>query len=258
MKFDDMLSDVARSAKPRNRGLTSIIDTGYGAGFLDDHLTTCAAYVDLAKFGFGTSVLTGNLDEKLAVYRRHDVEPCFGGTLFEYFYLREQLDQYRELLRDLGIRTVEISDGSVEMPADVKLRLIGEFAQEFTVLSEVGHKDASVVVAPAKWVRSIRAELDAGASRVILEGRESGTAGLYRSTGEMRTGLVEEVLDAGFDPDVLVWEAPLKAHQTYLIRLLGAEVNLANIPVVDVLACETLRRGLRGDTLLDFHGAGGS
>lgn len=253
MNHIDELVRVGRTSKTRSSGLTWVIDTGYGAGFLDDHLHTCASHVDLAKLGFGTSLITDNLAQKLEVYRRHSVEPCFGGTLFELFYLHDDLDSYTALLRDHGITTVEISDGAAEMEPDTKLELIQRFAAEFTVMSEVGRKDTSVVVAPAKWVASIRRELDAGATRVILEGRESGTAGLYRSSGEMRTGLVEEVLDAGFDPDRLVFEAPRKDHQTYLIRLLGPNVNLANISVLDVIACESLRRGLRADTLLEFH-----
>jgi phosphosulfolactate synthase len=248
------LISVGRSEKPRHSGLTWIIDTGFGARFLDDHLETCSSHVDLAKLGFGTSLITDNLSAKLDVYRDHGVEPCFGGTLFELFHLHAQLDRYVDFLRDHGITTVEISDGTAEMEPEVKLRMIEQFAEEFTVMSEVGRKDAAVVVAPAKWVASIRRELDAGATRVILEGRESGTAGLYRTSGEMRTGLVEEVLDAGFDRDTLVFEAPRKEHQTYLIRLLGPNVNLANIGVLDVIACESLRRGLRADTLLDFHG----
>ncbi len=255
MNPTDILANVQRESKPRRCGLTSVIDTGWGVEFLDDHLRTCAAHVDVAKLGFGTSLITDNLVEKITMYQRHDIDVCFGGTLFELFYLHDRVDDYRAILRDLNVTTVEISDGTAEIPAADKLRMISDFASEFTVLSEVGSKDASVVVAPAKWVKSIEHEFEAGASRVILEGRESGTAGLYRTSGEMRTGLVEEVLDAGFDVDLLVFEAPHKEHQTYLIRLLGPNVNLANIAVTDVLPCESLRRGLRGDTLLDFHAA---
>ncbi len=250
----DILDTVPRTRKPRRSGLTSIIDIGFGTAFLDDHLANCADHVDIAKLGFGTGLVSAKLEDKLEMYRRHDIEPCFGGTLFEMYYLRDRLDEYRSLLHDVGVTTVEISDGTVVMPAEEKLRLITEFAADFTVLSEVGRKDSSVVVAPARWVRAIRSELEAGATRVILEGRESGTAGLYRTSGEMRTGLVEEVLDGGFEPEQLVFEAPKKDHQTYLISLLGPDVNLANIAVTDVLPCETLRRGLRGDTLLQFHG----
>jgi len=253
MTVADTLADLDRSAKPREVGITSVIDTGLGVRFIEDHLAGCADYVDLVKLGFGTGILTSNLADKLSMYRGFGIDLCFGGTLFEYFFLRDELDVYKRLLDEFGVSTVEISDGTVDIPADRKLALIAEFAADFLVLSEVGSKDASVVVAPAKWVRSIRDELDAGARRVILEGRESGTAGMYRTTGEMRTGLVEEVLDAGFDPRTLVFEAPQKDHQSYLIRLIGPEVNLANIGLVDILPCEALRRGLRSDTLLDVH-----
>lgn len=253
MNQPNITGSIGRSVKPRSSGLTWVIDTGHGVGFLDDHLATCADHVDLAKLGFGTGLITRTLQQKLDVYRKHDVEPCFGGTLFELFYRHDRVDEYRSMLTELGITTLEISDGTVEIPTNEKLEHIESFARDFTVMSEVGRKDASVVVAPARWVTSIRRELDAGASRVILEGRESGTAGLYRTSGEMRTGLVEEVLDAGFDQNQLVFEAPKKDHQTYLIRLLGPNANLANIGVTDVIACESLRQGLRADTLLDLH-----
>jgi phosphosulfolactate synthase len=253
MNAHDIIGSIGRSTKPRSSGLTWVIDTGHGVGFLDDHLATCADHVDLAKVGFGTGLITKTLEQKLEVYRRHDVEPCLGGTMFELFYLHDRIDDYRSMLLELGITTLEISDGTAEIPTTEKLGYIEQFAREFTVMSEVGRKDASVVVSPARWVASISRELEAGASRVILEGRESGTAGLYRTSGEMRTGLVEEVLDAGFDQDQLVFEAPKKDHQSYLVRLLGPNVNLANIAVTDVIACESLRQGLRSDTLLDFH-----
>jgi len=254
LDVDELLSVSDRTAKPRTAGLTSVIDTGYGVRLIDDHLRSCGSFVDLAKLGFGTGLITANLEEKLAMYREHQVEVCFGGTLFEYFYARGRLDDYRRWVSDQGVTTVEISDGVVQFPGDEKLECIAEFAKDFTVLSEVGQKDASVVVSPAKWVRAIRAEFEAGATRVILEGRESGTAGMYRATGEMRTGLVDEVLEAGFDVASLVFEAPLKDHQAYLVRLLGPSVNLANIAMFDVLACETLRHGLRADTLVDLVG----
>ncbi len=253
MNLDELLAAAPRTMKPRSAGLTSVIDTGYGVRLLDDHLHTCGPYVDLAKLGFGTGLIMANLTDKLAMYRDHEIDVCFGGTLFEFFYVRDRLDDYKRWITDLGVGTVEISDGVVEFQGDRKLELIAEFARDFTVLSEVGRKDSSTVVAPIRWVKSIRDELEAGAALVILEGRESGTAGLYRTTGEMRTGLVEEVLEAGFDPAKLVFEAPKQDQQAYLIRLLGPSVNLANIALFDVLACETLRRGLRGDTLHHFH-----
>jgi phosphosulfolactate synthase len=246
---------VERTRSPRAAGLTCVIDTGHGVGYLDDHLTLVADYVDLAKLGWGTSGVTPVLKEKLAAYRDHGIEACFGGTLFELCYLRGELVAYKRWLAELGLTTIEISDGTLEISMERKAALIADFARDFTVLSEVGSKDTTVVVAPARWVAAIRAELEAGSAWVILEGRESGTAGLYRESGEMRTGLVQEVLDSGIDADRLVFEAPHKAHQTYLIKLIGANVNLGNIQLHDVIGVETLRRGLRSDTLLHFHDA---
>lgn len=255
MSLDNILDYVQRTKKPRTHGLTWVIDTGTGVEYLDDMLSTCAPHLDMIKLAFGTSLITANLNDKIRTIRSHDVKVCFGGTLFELMYLRDRVDDYRSHLQELAIDTIEISDGSIDMPASDKLRLIESFAADFNVVSEVGSKDSSVVVAPARWVKAIRQELEAGASQVILEGRESGTSGMYRTTGEMRTGLIEEVLDAGIEPMQLVFEAPQKGHQQYLIKLLGPDVNLANIAVDDVVACESLRRGLRGDTLEHFHGS---
>lgn len=254
MTVESILDFTPRTSKPRSYGLTWLIDTGAGIGQLDDLLGVCAPYVDMVKLAFGTSLITSRLNEKLEMLRSHDVKICLGGTLFELMYLRNRVEEYRAHLRAMRIDTVEISDGSTVIAAADKLRMIESFAREFNVVSEVGSKDSSVVVAPARWVRAIKNELSAGASHVILEGRESGTSGMYRTTGEMRTGLVEEVLDAGIDPKQLVFEAPQKEHQLYLVKLLGSDVNLANIAVTDVIACESLRRGLRGDTIEHFHG----
>jgi len=249
MELNGLFDHLARSAKPRSNGLTSVIDIGYGDRIVESQLESCALHLDLAKFGFGTSLLTQNLARKIATYRSFEVEVCFGGTLFEFFYLRSRLDDYKQWLSRNGLSVVEISDGSIEFPGDTKLELIAEFARDFTVISEVGSKDSSAIVSPSRWVKMIQSDLDAGASWVILEGRESGTAGLYRASGEMRTGLVDEVLEAGFESDQLIFETPKKEQQTYLIGLLGPNVNLANIGLFDVLPCESLRRGLRGDTL---------
>lgn len=251
---DELFEPIPRTTRPRRSGLTCVIDTGLGVRHLDDHLALVSDYVDLAKLGWGTSGVTLGLADKLAVYRSHGIETCFGGTLFELCYLRDRIDDYKRWLAELGLTTVEISDGTLEISTETKAQLIADFSRDFTVLSEVGSKDTTVVVAPARWVSAIESELDAGSTWVILEGRESGTAGLYRESGEMRTGLVQEVLDSGISSDRLVFEAPHKAHQTYLIKLLGPNVSLANIQPSDVIGVETLRRGLRSDTLLHFHG----
>jgi phosphosulfolactate synthase len=244
----------ARPAKPRATGRTHAIDTGQGVGWIEDQLAVSGSLVDLAKLGWGTSLVTADLAGKLDAYRRHEVEVCFGGTLFELAYLQGRHLDYADWVADQGVATIEISDGAVEFQGDDKLKLIEMLAGRFTVLSEVGSKDAAAIVSPARWVRAIRAELDAGAAYVILEGRESGTAGLYRQTGEIRMGLVDEIVESGIPLERLVFEAPQKAQQVWLLHTHGPGVNLANIALGDVIPVETLRLGLRADTLVDVHG----
>ena len=243
-----------RSEKPRMNGRTQILDKGLGLQGVADILEVAHPYVDLSKLGWGTAVITGNLSEKISLYREFGVEVCLGGTLFELAYLQGKVDEYASYVAGHGLTHVEISDGTIVMPHDEKLEIIARFAEEFTVLSEVGSKDAAAIVTPAKWVTAIRQELAAGASHVILEGRESGTAGMYRPTGEIRMGLVDEVLDAGIGVEHLIFEAPTKSSQVWLIRHIGPHLNFGNIRPDDALSLETLRLGLRGDTMLDIHG----
>lgn len=247
------LSLPQRPHKPREEGRTHVIDTGAGVAWLDDILQSIDEIVDLAKLGWGTSVVTSNLNEKLAIYDRHDIEVCFGGTLFEIAYLQRRIDEYSEWLSTLGVATIEVSDGTLVIDRAEKTRLIEKLAHRFSVFSEVGSKDSDAVVSPARWVEQIRDELSAGARKVILEGRESGTAGLYRPSGEIRMGLIEEIVDAGIDLEDLVFEAPVKAQQVWLLNQLGSDVNLANVHLQDALAVETLRLGLRADTMLSVH-----
>ncbi len=245
-----------RAGKPRKAGRTNILDKGLGLGAVADLLSVSADFVDLMKLGWGTALVLDDLDERLDLYRSHYIDVCPGGTLFEYAYATGQVDGYIGWLKDHSFSHVEVSDGTIAMePAD-KLGAIERLAADFHVLSEVGSKDADAIVSPARWVKAIVAELNAGATDVILEGRESGTAGLYRKSGEMRTGLVDEVLDSGLDPDHLIFEAPQKTHQVYLLKLLGANVNFGNIAPEDAVPLETLRRGLRSDTLAEMHGGG--
>ena len=242
-----------RSTKPRSDGRTHIIDKGLPTGWIEDQLQLAGEFVDLVKLGWGTSVLTPNLTEKLDTYRAHDVDVCFGGTLFELVYLQGRVDEYAGWLRELGITSVEISDGCLEMNGSDKLKLIEEWSGEMTVFSEVGSKDAAVIVTPARWVKAIKQELEAGATYVILEGRESGTAGMYRESGEIRMGLIDEILESGIPVDRLVFEAPTKAQQVWLIKHIGPDINVGNIAPEDALPLETLRLGLRADTLLTIH-----
>lgn len=242
-----------RSVKPRETGLTNVLDSGCGLSALKDLLSVGAEFVDVAKIGWGTALVLPDLEDRIALYRRFDVEVCFGGTLFEYAVLTKQLDDYVPMLRDCGVSLVEVSDGTIEMAQTDKLAAIERLAPDFTVYSEVGSKDVNAIVSPARWVAAIRQELEAGATKVILEGREAGTAGLYRASGEMRTGLVDEIIEAGIEPNCLIFEAPQKTHQVYLLSILGPEVNLANIALSDIVPLETLRLGLRSDTLNMFH-----
>jgi phosphosulfolactate synthase len=222
-----------------------VIDKGLGPRAWEDVLETCGDYIDIVKLGWGTAFVTPNLRQKLDVLRGKPV--VIGGTFFEAVLAQGKLDEYKTWLRELGLTYVEISDGVIDLPRERKLELIEDFARDFTVLSEVGSKDAEAVFAPYQWVEWIKSELEAGAWKVITEGREGGTAGIYRPTGEMRTGLVDEIVHE-IPVDSLLFEAPTKTSQAWFIKQFGPAVNLGNIPPDEVIPLETLRRGLRGDT----------
>jgi phosphosulfolactate synthase len=230
----------------RDGGLTHVIDKGLGPRAWEDVLETSGDYIDIVKLGWGTAPITPNLARKLEVLRAKRV--VFGGTLFEIAYAKGKLDDYKAWLGELGLTHVEISDGTLEIPRERKLELIAEFAADFTVLSEVGSKDSSVEYAAEQWIRWLREDLDAGAWKVITEAREGGTAGIFDSTGGMRTDLIGEIADA-VGVEHVVFEAPSKASQAWFIKQFGPTVNLGNIPPDEVIPLETLRLGLRGDTL---------
>ncbi|HVM17991.1 MAG TPA: phosphosulfolactate synthase [Gaiellaceae bacterium] len=230
----------------RDGGLTHVIDKGLGPRAWEDVLDTAGDHIDIVKLGWGTALVTRNLERKLDVLRGKKV--VLGGTFFEVVYVKDKLDEYKRWLGELGIDHVEISDGTVEIPRERKLELIADFARDFTVLSEVGSKDSEVVFAPYQWVEWIKEELAAGAWKVVTESREGGTAGIFRPTGEMRTGLVDEIAHS-IEVDDLIWEAPSKSAQAWFVKHFGPEVNLGNIPPEEVIPLETLRLGLRGDTL---------
>jgi phosphosulfolactate synthase len=229
-----------------HHGLTHVLDKGLGPRAWEDILEVAGDHISIVKLGWGTAAVTQNLERKLDVLREKPV--VIGGTYFEVLYAKERLDDYKSWLQSLGLQHVEISDGTVNIPRERKLELIADFARDFTVLSEVGSKDAEAVFAPYQWVEWIKEELDAGAWKVIAEGREGGTAGIYRPTGEMRTGLVDEIAHE-VDVDALIFEAPTKSSQAWFIKQFGPQVNLGNIPPDEVIPLETLRLGLRGDTL---------
>ncbi|HZQ90015.1 MAG TPA: phosphosulfolactate synthase [Gaiellaceae bacterium] len=230
----------------RDGGLTHVLDKGLGPRAWEDILEVAGDHIDIVKLGWGTAYVTKSLERKLEILRGKPV--VIGGTFFEVVYVRDKLEEYKTWLQGLGIEHVEISDGTIEIPRERKLELIQDFARDFTVLSEVGSKDSEVVFAPYEWVEWIKEELEAGAWKVITESREGGTAGIFRPSGEMRTGLVDEIAHS-IDFHDLVWEAPTKASQAWFVKHFGPEVNLGNIPPEEVIPLETLRLGLRGDTL---------
>jgi len=248
----DFLSLPRRSSKPRESGLTHVLDKGLGPSQVDDLMAVAAPFIDIVKLGWGTAYITPNLAQKIALYQSHGIPVCFGGTLLEVVVRENRMDDYIHQMRELGITHVEVSDGTITMAEDDKLALLRRLARDFVVLSEVGSKDADAVIPPYKWVDSIKRELDAGAWKVITEGRESGTVGVYQSSGEVKEGLIDEIVSA-ISAENLLFEAPAKQQQVWFIRKFGSNVNLGNIPPDEVISCETLRLGIRGDTLLDFH-----
>jgi phosphosulfolactate synthase len=227
-------------------GLTHVLDKGLGPRAWEDVLETSGLYIDVVKLGWGTAFVTANLRKKLDVLREKRV--VVGGTFFEAVWATGQLERYKQWLGELGFDHVEISDGAVEIPREQKLELIADLARDFTVLSEVGSKDSSVEFTSEEWTQWLREELDAGAWKVITEAREGASSGIFRSDGAMRTDLVEEIGSA-VDLDDVIFEAPTKAAQAWFVKRFGPTVNLGNIPPEEAIPLETLRRGLRADTL---------
>ena len=230
----------------RHVGLTHVIDKGLGPRAWEDVLDVAGDHISIVKLGWGTAYVTRNLERKLDVLREKPV--VIGGTFFEVVYARDELDGYKRWLTELGLTHVEISDGTIDIPRERKLELIADFARDFTVLSEVGSKDSSVEYPVATWTEWLNEELEAGAWKVITEAREGGTAGIFDSSGGMRTDLVKEIANA-VGPANIVFEAPTKAAQAWFVKQFGPSVNLGNIPPDEVISLETLRLGLRGDTL---------
>ncbi|HZF63646.1 MAG TPA: phosphosulfolactate synthase [Chitinophagaceae bacterium] len=238
-----------RNPKPRAAGITMVMDKGLSINEARNFLSVAHPHIDIVKLGFGTSFVTPNLEEKLEVYRSYDVPVYFGGTLFEAFLVRDQFDDYVTVCKKFGVQYIEVSDGSVNIPHKEKCDYIEKLTEHAIVLSEVGSKDAAHIIPPYKWIELMRAELSAGATYVIAEAREGGNVGIYRGSGEVREGLVQEILTQ-IPAEKVIWEAPQKEQQLYFIELLGCNVNLGNIAPTEVLPLEAMRIGLRGDT---FH-----
>jgi phosphosulfolactate synthase len=240
-----------RALKPRTQGYTMAMDKGLSVREAEDFMSIASDFVDIVKLGWGTSFVTKTLREKLAVYKEAGIPVYFGGTLFEAFIVRGQFDDYRKMLDEFDLHYAEVSDGSIEIDHDIKCEYIRKLATQVTVLSEVGSKDDTVIIPPYKWIELMQKELDAGAWKVIGEAREGGNVGLFRASGEVRSGLVDEILTK-IPSEKIIWEAPQKSQQVWFIKLLGTNVNLGNIAPNEVIPLETIRLGLRGDTFSYF------
>ncbi len=241
----------SREEKPRKTGVTMMMDKGLSLRETENFIDASGHLTDVVKFGFGTSYVTKNFKEKIKLYQDNGIQPYLGGTLFEAFYARGMVKEYLQMLDKYNLDLVEISDGSIIIPHDEKCELIQSFAKNRTVMSEVGSKDSGIIVSPAKWVKWMQTELEAGSWKVIAEGRESGNVGVFRPNGSAHTLLINRII-AKINPNDILWEAPKKTQQVWFIKLFGANVNLGNIAPNEMIPLETLRLGLRGDTFFDF------
>jgi phosphosulfolactate synthase len=240
-----------RTAKPRHNGITMMMDKGLSLRETEDFISSSEQYTDIAKFGFGTAYVTNDLQKKIDLYKEVGIQPYFGGTLFEAFYARGKVEDYLRLLDKFKLELAEISDGSIIMQHQEKCELISRFSKYRTVMSEVGSKDAGIIVSPNKWVKMMSTELSAGSWKVIAEGREAGNVGVFRPNGTAHTYLINKII-AKVNPADILWEAPQKNQQVWFIKLFGANVNLGNIGPNEMIPLECLRLGLRGDTFFEF------
>jgi len=240
-----------RSIKPRESGLTMIMDKGLCLRETEDFISGNSEFTDIVKLGFGSALITPRLSEKIALYREAKIPVYFGGTLLEAFIVRNEVDQYLKLLEKFKIEYAEISDGSINIPHEIKCSLITRLAKHVTVISEVGSKEEGIIIHPNRWIEMMQKEIDAGVWKVIAEARESGTVGIYRPNGKAHVVLINKIV-AKIPSEKIIWEAPLKSQQVYFIRQFGANVNLGNISPTEVIALESLRLGLRSDTFFQF------
>jgi len=246
------LTDIPkRTEKPREYGLTMMMDKGLSINDTKNFIDMCGPYTDIIKLGFGTSAISPHIETKIKLYQDAGLMVYLGGTLFEAFIIRDLFEEYKELLRKWNLSMCEVSDGSINITHEDKCNYIKELSKEFKVVSEVGSKDENVLIAPYKWIELMQKELAAGSWKVIAEAREGGNVGIYRSGGDVRSDLIDEILTQ-IPTDKILWEAPKKPQQVWFIKLLGPNVNLGNIAWDEVIPLETLRIGLRGDTFFDY------
>lgn len=240
-----------RTFKPRKDGVTMVMDKGISLRQAEDMMSSSADYIDFVKLGFGTSIISKNVKEKVKLYQQAGIKVYVGGTLFEAFIVRNKFDDYLKYITDLGLDSAEVSDGSVELNHDKKCEYISTLAKNFTVLSEVGSKEEGVIIHPARWIKMMQSELDAGAFKVIAEARESGTVGIFHKNGSAHSLLINRIVNK-IKIENIIWETPQKSQQVYFLKLFGCNVNVGNISVDDVIPLETLRIGLRGDTFFSY------
>jgi phosphosulfolactate synthase len=240
-----------RSEKPRKKGLNMIMDKGLSTQEAINLCESSGHLIDYLKMGFGTSLVSKNVKEKIKIYREHNIRVYFGGTLFETFLIRNMFDNFREYVSKYNLDMIEVSDGCMHMEHDEKCKYINKLSKEYTVISEVGSKSADVIIAPEIWMQMMNKELQAGSVNVIGEAREGGNVGLYKSNGNADEELINTILK-GVEPDKIIWEAPNKSQQVWFVKLLGPNVNLGNIATNEVISLETIRLGLRGDTFFQF------
>ena len=252
MGYNVELSNIPeRTVKPRTAGVTMVMDKGLSLRATEDFLESSGEFVDIVKFGFGTSVISKNLKEKIALYKQAGIKTYLGGTLLEAFIIRNKFDDYLRFAQSLKLEMAEVSDGSIVLPHEKKCEYINKLSKHFTVLSEVGSKEEGIIIHPSKWISMMKAELEAGSFKVIAEARESGTVGIFHRNGSAHVLLINKIT-AKIPADSILWETPQKPQQVYFIKLMGANVNLGNIAFDDVIPLETLRLGLRGDTFFTF------
>lgn len=240
-----------RPSKPRNSGITMVMDKGLSVREAEDFMSVGSEYTDYVKLGFGTSLITPGYEKKIALYKKAGTKPYFGGTLFEAFVIRDMFHDYFEFLEKNEIEVVEVSDGSYDIEHSRKLEYINKLSEKFTVISEVGSKKKEVVYSPEEWVAMMKAELNAGSVKVIAEARESGTTGIYNEDGSINNDIISGIAEH-VKLENVIWEAPLKSQQAWFIKNFGANVNLGNIAPTEIIPLESLRLGLRGDTFFQF------
>jgi phosphosulfolactate synthase len=247
----DLLKLPERPSKPRREGVTMVMDKGISLRQAEDFVSNAGDYVDFLKLGFGTSLLSRNVKEKIKLYQQANMKVYAGGTLFEAFVVRDQFEDYLRFVDQMGFDAAEVSDGSIEIDHEKKLDYIRRLSANYTVLSEVGSKEEGIIIHPTRWIKMMQSELEAGATKVIAEARESGTVGIFHKDGSAHGILINRIVHK-VKLENIIWETPQKNQQVYFLKLFGSNVNLGNIGIDDVIPLETLRLGLRGDTFFSF------